>query len=158
ARGSGVAGRLDRLVGICGRDRVYVELQRHLRRDEAHDHASLVALAAAFRVPTIATNGVRFATPAERPLFDVLTCIHHHTTLAEAGRRLVPNAERYLKPPADMAAMFRDEPGAVARTGDLADRLRYSMADLGYRFPDYPVPAGEKQTRLVRRSAGAGRA
>ena len=155
-RRHGVAGLLDRLVGIFGRDRVYVELQRHLRRDEAHDHASLVALAAAFRVPTIATNGVRFATPAERPLFDVLTCIHHHTTLAEAGRRLVPNAERYLKPPADMAAIFRDEPGAVARTGDLADRLRYSMADLGYRFPDYPVPAGETQTSFLRKIADVG--
>src|SRR5262245_17901021 len=155
-RRHGVAGLLDRLVGIFGRDRVYVELQRHLRRDEAHDHASLVALADAFRVPTIATNGVRFATPAERPLFDVLTCIHHHTTLAEAGRRLVPNAERYLKPPADMAAIFRDEPGAVARTGDLADRLRYSMADLGYRFPDYPVPAGETQTSFLRKIADVG--
>jgi error-prone DNA polymerase len=155
-RRHGVAGLLDRLVGIFGRDRVYVELQRHFRRDEAHDHASLVALAAAFRVPTIATNGVRFATPAERPLFDVLTCIHHHTTLAEAGRRLAPNAERYLKPPADMAAIFRDEPGAVARTGDLADRLRYSMADLGYRFPDYPVPAGETQTSFLRKIADVG--
>ena len=155
-RRHGVAGLLDRLVGIFGRDRVYVELQRHLRRDEAHDHASLVALADAFRVPTIATNGVRFATPAERPLFDVLTCIHHHTTLAEAGRRLVPNAERYLKPPAEMAAIFRDEPGAVARTGDLADRLRYSMADLGYRFPDYPVPAGETQMSFLRKIADVG--
>jgi len=155
-RRHGVAGLLDRLVGIFGRDRVYVELQRHLRRDEAHDHASLVALAAAFRVPTIATNGVRFATPAERPLFDVLTCIHHHTTLAEAGRRLVPNAERYLKPPADMAAIFRDEPDAVARTADLADRLHYSMADLGYRFPDYPVPAGETQTSFLRKIADVG--
>ena len=120
------------------------------------DNAALVALAAAFRVPTIATNGVRFATPAERPLFDVLTCIHHHTTLADAGRRLAPNAERYLKPPADMAALFRDEPGAVARTGELADRLRYTMADLGYRFPDYPVPAGETQTSFLRKIADVG--
>src|SRR5262249_5199530 len=84
----GVGGLLDRLVGIFGRGSVYVELQRHLRRDEEADTAALVALAAAFRVPTIATNGVRFAAPAARPLFDVLTCIHHHTTLAAAGRRL----------------------------------------------------------------------
>ena len=48
-------------------------------------------------MPVVATNGVRFATPAERPLFDVLTCIHHHTDLAQAGRRLAPNAERYLQ-------------------------------------------------------------
>ena len=155
-RRHGVGGLLDRLVGLFGRAGVYVELQRHFRRDEEHEHAALVAMAAAFRVPTIATNGVRFATPAERPLFDVLTCIHHHTTLAAAGRRLVPNAERYLKPPEEMAAIFRDEPGAVARTLELADRLQYSMADLGYRFPDYPVPADETQASFLRKIADVG--
>src|SRR5207244_3193906 len=139
-RRHGVGGLVDRLVGVFGRDRVYVELQRHLRRDEERDNDALARLATAFRVPTIATNGVRFATPAERPLFDVLTCIHHHTDLASAGRRLAPNAERYLKPPADMTALFGDRPDVVARTLELADRLQYTMADLGYRFPDYPVP------------------
>jgi error-prone DNA polymerase len=146
----GVGGLLDRLVGLFGRGSVYVELQRHLRRDEERDNDALASLAAAFRVPTIATNGVRFATPASRPLFDVLTCIHHHTDLVSAGRRLAPNAERYLKSPADMAALFRDHRDAVARTADLADRLRYTMADLGYRFPDYPVPAGETQISFLR--------
>ena len=155
-RRHGVGGLLDRLVGIFGRDRVYVELQRHLRRDEERDNDALVSLAAAFRVPTLATNGVRFATPAARPLFDVLTCIHHHTDLATAGRRLAPNAERFLKPPADMAALFCDHPGAVARTGELADRLQYTMADLGYRFPDYPVPSGETQSSFLRHIADAG--
>src|SRR5262249_7591161 len=95
-------------------------------------------------------NGVRFATAASRPLFDVLTCIHHHTDLVSAGRRLAPNAERYLKPPADMTALFRDHRDAVARTAELADRLQYTMADLGYRFPDYPVAAGETQISFLR--------
>ena len=73
---------------------MYVELQRHFRRDEEADNATLLDLAAAFRVPIVATNGVRFATPRERPLFDVLTCIHHHTTLAQAagGWRRTPSA------------------------------------------------------------------
>jgi error-prone DNA polymerase len=152
----GVGGLLDRLVGLFGRGSVYVELQRHLRRDEERDNDALASLAAAFRVPTIATNGVRFATPASRPLFDVLTCIHHHTDLASAGRRLAPNAERYLKAPADMAALFRDHRDAVARTADLADRLRYTMADLGYRFPDYPVPPGETQSSFLRQITDVG--
>src|SRR5438874_7444758 len=155
-RRHGVGGLLDRLVGLFGRDRVYVELQRHLRRDEERDNAALAALATAFGVPTIATNGVRFAAPASRPLFDVLTCIHHHTDLASAGRRLAPNAERYLKPPAEMAALFRDHDAAVARTRELADRLQYTMADLGYRFPDYPVPAGETQSSFLRKVADGG--
>jgi error-prone DNA polymerase len=155
-RRHGVGGLLDRLVGIFGRTHVYVELQRHFRRDEERDNDALVSLASAFRVPTLATNGVRFATPAERPLFDVLTCIHHHTDLAAAGRRLAPNAERYLKPPADMAELFRDHPDAVARTRELADRLQYTMANLGYRFPDYPVPPGETEMSFLRKITDVG--
>jgi error-prone DNA polymerase len=152
----GVGGLVDRLVGVFGRANVFVELQRHLRRDEEAANETLVALAGAFRVPTLATGGVRFAAPSERPLFDVLTCIHHGTTLALAGRRLAPNAERYLKAPADMAARFGDREDAVARTHELADRLQYTMADLGYRFPDYPVPPGETQSSFLRKIAEVG--
>ena len=147
----GVGGLIDRLVGLFGRDRVYVDLQRHYRRDEEADVQALVQMAAAYRVPTLATNGVRFAQPSERPLFDVLSCIHFHTDLAHAGRLLAPNAERYLKPRAEMAALFADLPEAVARTGELADRLQFTMADLGYRFPDYPVPPGETQVSFLRK-------
>src|SRR4051812_34398335 len=155
-RRHGVGGLLDRLVGVFGRSHVYVELQRHLRRDEERDNQALVSLAEAFRVPTLATNGVRFDTPSARPLFDVLTCIHHGTDLAAAGRRLAPNAERYLKSAADMAALFPDHRDAVARSGELADRLQYTMADLGYRFPDYPVPPGETQSSFLRRITDVG--
>ena len=155
-RRHGVGGLLDRAVGIFGRRNVYVELQRHCRRDEEHDNATLVAMADAFGVPTLATNGVCFAAPTARPLFDVLTCIHHHTTLVQAGRRLAPNAERFLKSPQEMAALFRDRPADVARTGELADRLQYTMADLGYRFPDYPVPPGESQMSFLRKITEVG--
>src|SRR3989449_8118602 len=70
-RRHGVGGLLDRLVGIFGRANVYVELQRHFRRDEERDNEALVALASAFSVPTIATNGVPFRTPSRRPLVHV---------------------------------------------------------------------------------------
>ncbi len=152
----GVGGLLDRLVGLFGRDRVFVELQRHFRRDEASANAALQQLAAAYRVPVVATNGVRFAEPADRPLFDVLTCVYHHTTLDAAGRRLGPNGERYLKPPEQMARLFADLPDAVRATRELADRLQYSMDDLGYRFPEYPVPPGETAMSFLRKIAEVG--
>ena len=114
---------------MFGGRHLYMELQRHCRRGEDSDNQSLVELASAFRIPVVATGGVRFAAPDRRPLFDVLTCIHHHTDLMQAGRRLAPNAERYLKAPAEMAACFRDVPGAVAR-GELNVRigLEYELA------------------------------
>jgi error-prone DNA polymerase len=152
----GVGGLIDRLVGIFGRGNVCVELQRHLRRDEEADNHQLRDLAAAFHVPVLATNGVRFAEPADRPLYDVLTCIRHKTTLAHAGRKLTVNAERYLKSPAQMAALFSDLPEAIAATRELADRLDYTMADLGYRFPEYPVPPGETMPSFLRKIVDIG--
>jgi error-prone DNA polymerase len=152
----GVGGMLDRLVGLFGRANIYVELQRHLLRDEESDLVSLAGLARAFRVPVVATNGVRFAAAEDRALFDVLTCVHHKTTLDAAGRRLARNAERYLKSPEVMAQLFVDRPDALAGSAALAERLEYTMADLGYRFPAYPVPDGETEMSFLRHITDAG--
>jgi error-prone DNA polymerase len=152
----GVGGLLDRLVGVFGRRNVHIELQRHLLRDEEADNATLDALAKAFRVPVIASNGVRFAEPADRPLFDVLTCVAHKTTLDAAGRLLARNAERYLKSPEAMAQLFADRPDALAGTAALAERLEYTMADLGYRFPQYPVPDGGTEIAFLRQITEVG--
>jgi len=152
----GVGGLLDRIVGVFGRGQTYVALQRHLQRDQEDDNDALVCLAEAFRVPLVATGGVAFATPEERPLFDVLTSIREHLPLMKAGRRLAANAERYFKPPAQMARLFADRPDAVHATLDLADRLQFSMKDLGYRFPKYPVPDGETEMSFLRKIAEVG--
>ncbi len=156
ARQFGVGGLLDRLIGIFGRGQVYVEIQRHLRRDQEDENDRLVCLAEAFRVPVVATGGVRFASPEERPLFDALTCIREHVTLRAAGRRLSANAERYLKPPVQMARLFADHPGALSASVELADRLQFSLRDLGYRFPRYPVPPGETESSFLRRITDVG--
>ena len=73
-----------------------------------------------------------------------------------AGRRLAANAERYLKPPAQMARLFADLPDAVHATRELADRLQFTMHDLGYRFPNYPVPPGETEISFLRKIAEVG--
>jgi error-prone DNA polymerase len=155
-RQHGVGGLLDRLVGVFGRRSVYVEIHRHLLRDDEPDNVALETLARAFRVPVVATNGVRFAEPAERPLFDLLTCVRHRTTVDAAGRRLARNAERYLKPPEAMAQLFADRPDALMATEALAERLEYTMADLGYRFPPYPVPDGGSEIAFLRQITEVG--
>jgi error-prone DNA polymerase len=155
-RPASVPSHLDHLVGLFGRRNVYVELQRHLLRQGEADNAALTELGAQFRIPVLATNGVRFAEPGDRRLFDVLACIHHKTTLDEAGRRLARNAERYLKSPEAMAQLFADRPDALAGTAALAERLEYTMADLGYRFPTYPVPEGETMISFLRQTTDRG--
>jgi error-prone DNA polymerase len=134
---------LDQLVGVFGRANVYVELQRHHDREQEARNLALIDLAARERLPLLATNGVTHEDAESKLLLDVLTGIRHGVTLDCAGRLLAANAERRLKGFAEMARLFADHPEAVANTVVLADRLRFTLEDLGYRFPDYPVPAGE---------------
>jgi error-prone DNA polymerase len=87
-------------------------------------------------VPLIAVNDVLYHHPDRRELQDVLTCIREHLTIDTAGRRLAVNAERYLKPPAEMARLFRDAPEAVEETLALDRELTFSLDQLRYEYPE----------------------
>ncbi|HVM95829.1 MAG TPA: error-prone DNA polymerase [Candidatus Acidoferrales bacterium] len=130
-------------------NRLYIDLQRHLDPEEERFNRMLFDVAQHFRLPIVATNDVRHAT-ADRRLLDVLTCIRHKTSLDVAGRRLLANAERHLKSPAQMSALFRDLPEAVTNTQRIAEQCEFTLADLGYRFPDFPLPSGETPNGYLR--------
>jgi len=139
-----------RLTEIFGQPNVYVELQRHFHREEEYRNRVAIDIAEALHLPLLATNGVNYATPRERELADAFTALQHHRTLATAGRLLARNAERHLKSPAAMRALFADFPDAIANTGDLSSRLEFTLNDLGYEFPRYPVPDGETMMSFLR--------
>jgi error-prone DNA polymerase len=134
---------LDRLQHLFGANNLYLEVSRHFDATEERRLRETVALAHARRLPIVATNDVKYARPAGVDLADVLACIREKTTLDRAGTLLAMNAERHLKAPAEMAALFRDLPQAIANTADIAGRCTFTLEDLGYRFPDYPLPPGE---------------
>jgi error-prone DNA polymerase len=146
--GAEVRPDLPRLQGIFG-ERLYLEVQRHLDDDQARRNLATVAQAEALGVPLVATNDVRYADRSRRRVHDLLTCARHRCTVDEIGRRLPRNAERFLKPPAVMAALFRDRPRALAATREIAQRCAFTLADLGYTFPRYPVPDGETEQSLL---------
>jgi error-prone DNA polymerase len=93
--------------------------------------------------PLVAANDVLYHSPERRPLTDVVTCIREKCTIAEAGFRLAINAERHLKPPAEMARLFAAFPDAIARTVEIAEACRFSLGDLKNEYPDEPVPPGK---------------
>ncbi|HEV8308252.1 MAG TPA: error-prone DNA polymerase [Methylomirabilota bacterium] len=143
-------GTLERLARLFGREQVYVELQRHGTRESELRTRRLGELARDRRPPCVATNGVRYAMPGERVVLDVFTALRYRTTLDAAGRRLEPNVERWLKPPSEMARLFADRPDALAETAELAARCAFTLKDLGYRFPDFPVPDGGSPIAYLR--------
>jgi len=152
AQGGAQAGfeAVKRLTEIFSRPNVYVEVQRHFQRDEEYRNRVAIEIAEALQLPVLATNGVDYAMPQERELADAFTALRHHRTLGTAGRLLARNSERYLKSPAAMGALFADIPEAIANTRELSSRLEFTLNDLGYEFPRYPVPEGESMMSLLR--------
>jgi error-prone DNA polymerase len=137
------------LINAFGRENVFVELQRHFIRGEERVNRELVDLARANRLSIVATNEVKYAKPYGREVLDVFTCIREHTHLDVAGKLLSQNAERYLKSDREMRDLFRDLPEAVENTSRLAKRLTFSLENIGYEFPSYPVPAGHSMDSFL---------
>jgi error-prone DNA polymerase len=152
ANGGLRAGRtaLEQLMAIYGRENVYVELQRHYNRAQEARNQAAIELARSLQLPLLATQGAQYARPVERQILDVFTCIRNHCMLDTAGRLLARNSERHLKTPQEMLCLFADLPDATANTLELSSRLEFTLNDLGYRFPRYPVPEGETMHSFLR--------
>ena len=147
---------VEKLTTLFGKKNVYVELQRHCDPAEERRNQAAVQLAERLNLPLLATNGVRYATAVERELLDVFTCIRYHLQLETAGRLLERNDERHLRSAEEMQELFSDLPQAIANTGELSARLEYTLAELGYEFPRYPVPEGETIDSFLRKRTEEG--
>jgi error-prone DNA polymerase len=110
----------------------------------------LTRLARTARVPLIAVNDALYHDAERRELQDVVTCIRKHLSLTQAGSRLQANAERHLKTPEDMRRLFRDCPDTVAETLRFAKRIRFTLGQLGQRYPREPVPRGKTADQHLR--------
>jgi len=143
-------GRVTKLCEVFGRQNVYVEVQRHFSRGEEARNAAAVEIARQLKLPLLATNGVRHARPEQQQILDVFTCLRHHRVLANAGRLLNRNAESHVKSVQEMMQLFGDLPEAIANTQELSARLQFTLDDLGYKFPEYPVAKGETQMSFLR--------
>src|SRR6476619_7363702 len=134
-----------RLAGAFGSERFFVELQRPYERGDARRNAGLRDLAESLGVRTIVTGDVHAHHPRRASLQDVLVAIRNRSALdgCEAERR--GNHECVLLSPAEVVERFPEDRAAVARTVELAERLRFDLTEeLGYRYPDFsdsPEPA-----------------
>lgn len=117
-------------------NRAYVALTLLRRPNDQMRIYDLATMAHEACVPTVVTNDVLFHTYDRRILQDVVTCIRHNTTIDEAGFIRERHADRYLKPPQEMARLFSRYPEAIERTAEIAKQCRFSLDDLAYQYPD----------------------
>lgn len=139
----GARTALDAHRAVYGSRSVSLALTDHGLPHDRLVNATLVPWAKERGVKLAATNAVRMATPDACPLLDTLTCVREHITLAEAGPVLTPNREAWLKPAAEMAHRFGWCPQAARHAVAIAEECRFSLDDVAFRPPPFPLPAGE---------------
>ncbi|MEM6292729.1 MAG: error-prone DNA polymerase [Myxococcota bacterium] len=123
-------------------DRVYALCARHRRSRELGTEDALRREALRLDVPRVAAVEVLYHAVSRRPLQDVLACIRHGRTLASAGDAIRGNAEHDLKTPAQMEDLFADDPEALRRTLEVAERCQFSLTDIRYVYPSEWMPSG----------------
>jgi len=139
-------------------DRLYAMVARHRHAEEPHQESRLRERAARYDLPIVAAKEVLYHARSRRPLHDILTCIREDVTLATAGRRIRANAEHALETPYAMASLFADDMTALARTREVAERCRFSLGEIRYRYPGERLPDGSTEAEHLRRLAFEGAA
>jgi error-prone DNA polymerase len=143
------AALLDRAKPVFG-DRLAVDVSHLLDRRLARAGRRAADLAASRRIAVVASGDVRCARPRDRRLLDALVCLRERVPLDAAGRHLAVNAEGHLHDRAEIVRRFADHPDWILATRRIAERCEFTLENLDYRFPVYPLRPGETQIGRLR--------
>ncbi|MBX3016803.1 MAG: error-prone DNA polymerase [Bdellovibrionaceae bacterium] len=141
--------RFEHLRRIFG-DRLYLPVWRDLTWESLEFGRQAFELERTHEAQLFVTQRPFMHTPERKRLFDVLTCIHHHTTIGEAEQTLIQNSERYLRPLADLAVLWRDRPDLLEESVEIAKRVDFKLTDIKYQYPHSKIPAGMTATTYMR--------
>lgn len=148
---------LDRLTDLFGRDNVAVEISDTGDPWDSERCDALAELAAAARLPLVATGNVHHATPADADLAAALAAVRARSSLDDVDGWLPGGPGAHLRSAAEMAARHRRHPHAVRTAAELAAECAFDLALVAPSLPPYPVPPGHTEAtwlrELVRRGA-----
>jgi DNA polymerase-3 subunit alpha len=120
--------------------RLYLELQRAGRPDDARHVTAAVQLAAHLHLPVVATHPVQFTTPDDYEAHEARVCIADGEILGNPRRVRRFTREQYFKSSEQMKKLFADIPSALANTVEIARRCSLSLVLGKPRLPDFPIP------------------
>ena len=145
-----------RWLAQCFPARAWLAIELFAGGDDAGRLAALESVARAVGLPCVAAGDVHMHVPRRRALQDLVTAIRLNAPLHTLGRRLFPNAERYLRSRKSLARIY--PAGLLQATAEIARRCRFTLDELDWRYPAELVPAGETPDSWLRRLTAEGMA
>ena len=132
-----------RLQGIFGPGRFFIEIQHHGTERDARLRGELIGLARKLEIPLVATNDVHYLAAEDKLAHEVLLNIRANKTLDDPDHRTFDGEGFHFRSPEEMEALFADVPEAIANTRQIADRCNVEL-DLGNpMIPPFDLPDGK---------------
>ncbi|MBI2012411.1 DNA polymerase III subunit alpha [Candidatus Curtissbacteria bacterium] len=143
---------------IFGKDKFYIEIQRHLfeKFKSAHEIASEIyaelermakeekaivegsrKLSEIMGVGLVATNDVHYVMSQDAQAQDAIVCIQTGKVISDTKRlRMIDSPTYYLKSPEEMLGLFDDIPEAAKNTIRIAERINIEIPLMQVAFPE----------------------
>ncbi|MBO9665450.1 MAG: error-prone DNA polymerase [Bdellovibrio sp.] len=141
--------RYEALEKVFG-DRLYIPVWRDYTWESYEFYGQALELERKYSAQLFVTQRPFMHHPERKPLFDVLTCVLHHTTLEDAKDKLIQNAERSLKTLPEISSLWADRVDLVEKTVDIAARVTFKLDEIRYRYPRSNLPNNMTPTEYLR--------
>ena len=132
--------RVQALHRVFDREHLYLELQDHGLEGQDRVNDAARSIAAELGLCTVVTNAVHYEKPEDSALHEVLNAISLGVSLSDHRRLISPTDQAWLKTEAEMRALFPDDPEAIDRSGEIAERCEYHFSFDDYHFPATTPP------------------
>jgi DNA polymerase-3 subunit alpha len=118
----------------------YIEIQRAGQPNQEQQVRHSVALACRLGLPVVATHPVQFLDKSEFIAHEARVCIAEGEMLANAKRVRRFNENMCFKSQAEMLELFKDLPGALANSVEIAKRCNVTLTLGKPQLPNFPTP------------------
>jgi len=142
---------LDFYFDVFGKEHFFLEFQRHDLEDLEYVNQRMLKLSKRYNAYNIATNDAHYVDKEDAYGQEVLLAIQTNALLSDTKRMKMNNDSYYIRPPAEMKALFKDIPGAIENTIWIAERCEVDLTPKGYHLPEFSVPDGYTDQTYLRK-------
>ncbi|SPE28655.1 DNA polymerase III subunit alpha [Candidatus Sulfotelmatomonas gaucii] len=127
---------------IFGKGNFFLEIQDQGLDDEKKINGDLHRLERELEIPLVATNDSHYLCGEDSHAHDVMLCVQTGAKIHEANRFKFDSDQFFVKSADEMAHIFKDSPGVLKRTMEIAERCNLKLHAVESPFPDFAVPEG----------------
>jgi DNA polymerase-3 subunit alpha len=127
---------------IFGKGNFYLEIQDQGLEAEKKIQADLYRLERELGIPLVATNDSHYLCGEDSHAHEVMLCVQTGSKIHDADRFKFDSDQFFVKSADEMARLFKESPGVLERTMEIAERCNLKLQQVDNPFPEFAVPQG----------------